>query len=190
MASQKPVIIVVPGAYHRPIHYRKLIDPLRVEGYEVISIDLVVCGEEVDPGMSFFDDGAAVRKVLIPFLDEGRKAVVVSHSYGSLPTSVIVEGLTLAERAEKGLQGGIVGVVNLAGFVFPVPGKNIMGKEDEIPNPPYQVVKVRKKRGRSLLRVKDSKNYQLLTCIGWRCPSPRKCKATFLLRTRSRGGRC
>lgn len=147
MASQKPVIFVVPGAFHRPIHYRKIIGLLRVEGYEVISIDLVVCGDEVDPETSFFDDGAAVRKLLIPFLDKGRKAVIVSHSYGSMPTSVIVEGLTLAERAEQGLQGGIVGVISLAGFAFPVPGKNIMGNEDEIPNPPYQVIKVRKMRG-------------------------------------------
>ncbi|CAI7675493.1 unnamed protein product [Penicillium pancosmium] len=141
MASQKPVIFVVPGAFHRPIHYRKIIGLLRVEGYEVISIDLVVCGDEVDPESSFFDDGAAVRKLLIPFLDKGRKAVIVSHSYGSMPTSVIVEGLTLAERAEQGLQGGIVGVISLAGFAFPVPGKNIMGNEDEIPSPPYQLIK-------------------------------------------------
>jgi hypothetical protein len=147
MASQKPVIFVVPGAFHRPIHYRKIIDLLRVEGYEVISIDLVVCGEEVDPETSFFDDGAAVRKILTPLLDQGRKALIVSHSYGSMPTSVIVESLTLAERAEQGLQGGIIGVISLAGFAFPVPGKNIMGNEDEIPNPPYQVIKVRKMRG-------------------------------------------
>lgn len=143
MSSEKPIIFVIPGAFHRPIHYRKIIEPLRAQGYEVQSIDLVVCGDEVDPETTFFDDGEAVRKILIPLLSEGREAVIVSHSYGSLPASVVVEGLTLAERAEQGLRGGIVGVVSLAGFVFPVAGKNIMGTEEEIPPPPYQILKVR-----------------------------------------------
>lgn len=142
MSSQKPVIFVIPGGFHRPIHYRRIIEPLRAQGYEVISIDLVVCGEEVDPETSFFDDGAAVRKILVPLLDEGRKALIVSHSYGSLPTSVIVEGLTLAERSDQGLPGGIIGVVSLAGFAFPVAGKNIMGNEEQIPPPAYHIVKV------------------------------------------------
>ncbi|GLI81112.1 hypothetical protein PoHVEF18_009483 [Penicillium ochrochloron] len=141
MESQKPVIVIVPGAYHRPFHYRKIIDPLRAQGYEVLSFDLVVCGEEVDPEMSFFDDAALIKKHLLPLLDEGKKAVIVSHSYGSLPVTALVEGQTVAERTEKDLKGGIAAVINIAGFVFPVRGKSIFGNDQNPPPPPYHIWK-------------------------------------------------
>ncbi|CEJ55038.1 hypothetical protein PMG11_01316 [Penicillium brasilianum] len=141
MEPQKPVVVIVPGSYHRPFHYRKVADPLRAQGYEVLSFDLAVCGESVDPELSFFDDAAVVREHLLPLLDQGKKAVVVSHSYGSLPVSALVEGLTVAERTEKGLEGGIAAVVNIAGFVFPIRGKSISGNEQNPPPPPYQTWK-------------------------------------------------
>lgn len=142
MEFQKPVIVIVPGAYHRPVHYRKIVDPLRAQGYEVLSFDLAVCGEELDPELSFFDDAALIKEHLLPLLDEGKKAVIVSHSYGSLPVTALVDGQTVAERTEKGLKGGIAAVINIAGFVFPVRSKSIFGNEQNPPPPPYQIWKV------------------------------------------------
>ncbi|KAL2833798.1 Alpha/beta hydrolase fold-1 [Aspergillus cavernicola] len=138
---QKPIIFVIPGAYHRPFHYRKIVDPLRAQGYEVICLDHVVCGDDVDPEATFFDDAANIQEKLIPLLDEGRKAIIVSHSYGSLPTTAVVEGQTMAERSGRGLKGGIVGVINIAGFTFPVRNKNIMGEDNDIPLSPFQLIK-------------------------------------------------
>lgn len=146
MEPEKPVIVIVPGAYHRPVHYRKVADPLRAQGYEVLSFDLAVCGEEVDPELSFFDDAAVIREHLLPLLDQGKKAVVVSHSYGSLPVTALVDGLTVAERTEKGLEGGIAAVISIAGFAFPIRGKSILGNEQNPPPPPYHVCKVSKDR--------------------------------------------
>jgi alpha-beta hydrolase superfamily lysophospholipase len=142
MASQKPVIVIVPGSYHRPVHYRKIADPLRAQGYEVLSFDLAVCGDAVDPELSFFDDAAVIKEHLLPLLEKGKKAVIVSHSYGSLPVSALVDGQTIAERSEEGLKGGIAAVINIAGFVFPVRGKSIMGNDQNPPPPPYQIWKV------------------------------------------------
>lgn len=142
MESQKPVLVIVPGAYHRPVHYRKVIDPLRTQGYEVLSFDLAVCGEEVGTELSFFDDAALIKAHLLPLLDEGKKAVVISHSYGSLPVTALVDGQTVSERTEKGLNGGIAAVINIAGFVFPVRGKSVLGNEQNPPPPPYQIRKV------------------------------------------------
>ncbi|KAL4897236.1 Alpha/beta hydrolase fold-1 [Aspergillus ambiguus] len=139
MELQKPVIVIIPGAYHRPIHYRKVADPLRAQGYKVLSFDLAVCGEEVNPELSFFDDAAIIREHLLPLLDQGKKAVIVSHSYGSLPVTALVDGLTIAERTEKGLEGGIAAVISIAGFVFPARGKSIFGNKQNPPTPPYQI---------------------------------------------------
>jgi alpha-beta hydrolase superfamily lysophospholipase len=152
MESQKPVLVIVPGAYHRPFHYRKIIDPLRAQGYEVLSFDLAVCGEDVDPELSFFDDAASIKEHLLPLLDEGKKAVIISHSYGSLPVTALVDGQTVAERAEKGFKGGIAAVINIAGFVFPIRGKSIFGNEQNPPPPPYQIWKVSHDKKNGLIR--------------------------------------
>lgn len=142
MADQKPIICIIPGAYHKPFHYRKISEPLQSQGYEVISIDFLVCQEDADPETTFFDDAAEILKKLTPRFDQGRKAVVVSHSYGALPASATVEGQTVGERAARGLPGGISAVINIAGFVFPVAGKGIMGDETLVPPPSYQHVEV------------------------------------------------
>jgi hypothetical protein len=97
----------------------------------------------VDPEVTFIDDAAEIQKKLVPLLDEGREAVIFSHSYGSMPAMHTTEGLTAVERAERGLKGGIIGVVNLAGFAFPARGKGIMGDETVVPPTSYQFVEER-----------------------------------------------
>jgi alpha-beta hydrolase superfamily lysophospholipase len=142
MASQKPIIVIVPGGFHKPIHYRKITALLRSQGHEVIPYDLASCGDTVDPEVTFIDEAAEIQEKLLPLLDGGREAVIFSHSYGSLPATHATEGLTAFERAEMGLKGGIIGVVNLAGFAFPARGKGIMGDETIVPPTPYQFVEV------------------------------------------------
>jgi hypothetical protein len=183
MESQKPVIVIVPGAYHRPVHYRKIIDPLRAQGYEVLSFDLAVCGEGVDPELSFFDDAALIKEHLLPLLDKGKKAVIVSHSYGSLPVTALVDRQTVVERSEKGFKGGIAAVINIAGFVFPVRGKSIFGNEQNPPPPPYQIWKV--SHDEMNCSIRDLTNID----PGWYCTSPRNGQIYLLFRSRSRGGR-
>lgn len=136
------MIVIIPGAFHKPAHYRKISEPLQYDGYEVMAVSHTVCGDNVDPEKTFFDDAAEIRKKLIPLFDQGRHAVIVSHSYGSLPATATVEGQTATERAERGLVGGITGVVSIAGFAFPARGKSIMGDDQIVPPPPYHIVQV------------------------------------------------
>lgn len=91
------------------------------------------------PELSFFDDAAVIKEHLLPLLDGGRRAVVVSHSYGSLPVGALINSQTVAELSNKGFKGRISAVINIAGFVFPVPGKSIIGNEQNPPSPPYQI---------------------------------------------------
>ncbi|KAJ5570580.1 uncharacterized protein N7459_010010 [Penicillium hispanicum] len=140
MAAQKPIIVIVPGAFLKPIHYRKITKLLHDQGFEVIPIDLVVTGENADPEMTFLDDAVEIRRHLVPRLDEGREAVILSHSYGSLPSTHATEGQTVTERAAKGLKGGITAVVNLAGFAFPARGKSVLGDDTIVPPMPFHVV--------------------------------------------------
>jgi alpha-beta hydrolase superfamily lysophospholipase len=124
--TSKPLILIVPGSFHGPVHYEKVAELLRERGYEVITPALVTTGAgDLDPTLDHIDDQHVIHKALLPLLDQGKKAVVVSHSYGSLPAATAVEGQTTAERSARGLKGGIEAIVTITSFVFPTRGKSI-----------------------------------------------------------------
>ncbi|CAH0000541.1 unnamed protein product, partial [Clonostachys byssicola] len=144
MSPTKPIIVLVPGAFHRPSSWNALAEGLRKRGYTVLTPPLAVCGEATDArqlvGTTALDDVRIIHNNILPFLDNGRECVVVSHSYGSLPATLAVEGQTIEERAAKGLSGGIKAMVTIAGFSYPVRGKSIMGDDSEPPIMPYHVL--------------------------------------------------
>ncbi|KAH8883455.1 alpha/beta-hydrolase [Thozetella sp. PMI_491] len=145
MSSSKPVIVLVPGAFHRPSSWNAVADGLRKQGHTVLTPPLAVCGESTEvtglAGTTALDDVKLIHSVLLPALDNGDEAVIVSHSYGSVPATLAVEGQTIEERAAKGLKGGIKALVSIAGFSYPVRGKSIMGDDSEPPLMPYHVLK-------------------------------------------------
>ncbi|KAK3319447.1 Alpha/beta hydrolase fold-1 [Apodospora peruviana] len=142
MAPSKPVIVIIPGGFHRPSHYELISTPLQDQGYTVLSAPLAVCGDEdVNPAATAIDDARKIHEQLLPLLDDGQEAIVVAHSYGSLPATECIQGQTKAERASRGLKGGIVAAVWIAAFAFPAKGKNIMGGDEETPPMPYHIVK-------------------------------------------------
>jgi hypothetical protein len=142
----KPTIIIVPGAFHKPIHYTKIINKLVLGGYDVFATTHKSSNDnfrEVDTNASHFDDSVEINRTLEPLLAEGKEVVIVSHSYGSFPTCASVEGNTIVERAAKGLQGGIKAVINVAGFAFPSRGKSITGSDESNFKPlEYHTMKV------------------------------------------------
>lgn len=113
--ADKPVIVLVHGAWHQPIHFRRLIDALKAEGQTVLVPPLASAGydDSIDNKVCA-DDVRRIHEVLLPYLDSGRKAVVVAHSYGGVPGTAAVEAHTVAEREARGLPGGIISVVYIA----------------------------------------------------------------------------
>ena len=146
MANAKPVLVLVPGSYHRPSSFNAVTERLRSRGFTVLAPALAVAGDAATAeklrGKTPLDDVAVIHRELLPLLDQGQQAVIVSHSYGSFPGSLAVEGQTIEERAAKGLKGGIKGIVTIAGFAFPVRGKGIAGDESEPPLLPYLILEV------------------------------------------------
>lgn len=122
--KQKPVIFLVHGAWHRPLHYRPLIHALQVKGFTVLAPPLASSGydDSVD-GKTYHDDVKRVHDVLLPFLDEGRIAIGIGHSYGGVPLTVAIQGHTIAERAAKGLKGGVASAIYIS--ATPVIAKDI-----------------------------------------------------------------
>ncbi|KAF5632719.1 hypothetical protein F52700_6256 [Fusarium sp. NRRL 52700] len=125
--SEKPVIAIVQGAWHRASHYQNLVQSLADKGFTVLQPDNVTAGnDESIKGKTHLDDVEAIRKSLQPALDQGKRIVLVCHSYGGIPGSAAVEGYQVHEREAAGLSGGISHVVYIAAFALPVKGLSLL----------------------------------------------------------------
>jgi hypothetical protein len=113
------VILIVHGAWHNVVHYRGLINVLKEQHYTVIAPPLATSGydDSID-GKTIQDDADRIHKALLPYLNEGKTAIVVSHSYGAIPAIAATVGHSVAERSAKGLRGGIVALFYVAGIPF------------------------------------------------------------------------
>ncbi|KAK5709013.1 hypothetical protein LTR17_020159 [Elasticomyces elasticus] len=120
----KPVILLVPGAWHTPAHFSRLTAELEIAGYTCIGIDLP-SNTRHSPDrhgrlISIDDDTAAVHQAILQQLEEaGRDVLVVTHSYGSIPGLAALDFVkdtvpTAAKRSSK-----VLGVVVISGFLLP-----------------------------------------------------------------------
>jgi pimeloyl-ACP methyl ester carboxylesterase len=125
--TEKPVIAIVQGAWHRAVHYKAFAQALTAKDYTVLQPDNVSAGDvENIKGKTHADDVKVIREALQPSLDEGKRIVLVCHSYGGIPGSAAVEGYQLHEREAKGLSGGIMHIVYVASFALPVKGLSLL----------------------------------------------------------------
>ncbi|KAJ4256837.1 hypothetical protein NW762_008933 [Fusarium torreyae] len=125
--SEKPVIVIVQGAWHRASHYEVLRKSLADKGFTVLQPDNVSAGEvEQIKGKTHLDDVEAIRKAIQSSLDEGKSIVLICHSYGGIPGAAAAEGYQIHERKEKGLSGGISHVIHVASFALPAKGLSLL----------------------------------------------------------------
>lgn len=127
MAVEQPVITIIHGAFHPPVYYRKLIQPLRESGYIVIAPALPSTGlDDSITDKTYVDDVKRIHESLIPLLDQGKEAVVVCHSQGGIAGSALLEGQTVEERKTRGLNGGIKAIIYISAFALPEKGMSLI----------------------------------------------------------------
>lgn len=104
----KPSIIFVPGAWHTSASFEKVVRVLTMDGYECIGLHLPSVGG--NPTVKSMDpDKALIRSTVTQLVEGGKDVVMVSHSYGGVPTNSCLEGLSKTERVRDGKMGGVVG---------------------------------------------------------------------------------
>lgn len=135
MTSEKPVILVVHGAFHRPIHYNRVLESLREKGFTAVAPTLPTTG--IVPDFDYEDDVKVINQALGPLLDAGKQVIIVAHCFGALPASHCVEGESVAERKECGMSGGIKAYINVCGLSYAERGLNIIGKPGGFPMRDY-----------------------------------------------------
>lgn len=123
-SENRASVILVPGLYHEPTAFNKVVGVLGKSHYKrIFPINLPSVGSL--KGRK--DDVAAVRTVLIKELEEGRDVVLVGNSYGGTVISDAVEGLkkhskalsrseSIAGRSPRP-RGQILGLIYLSGFL-------------------------------------------------------------------------
>lgn len=128
MANDKPVIVLVHGAWQRPIQYETLKQGLAGRGFSVLQPESATAGTVISEirGKTYLDDVAVIRETMEESLAAGKEIVLVCHSYGGIPGSAAAEGYQIHERREKGLPGGIQHIVYLAAFAFPEKGLSLL----------------------------------------------------------------
>lgn len=91
--TSKPTLILVPGAWHTPLVYTKIISLLdEAQHFKCTSITLP--STMGDPSTTLLDDITAVRDAITDETNEGRDVVLVCHSYGGAVGCSAVKGLT------------------------------------------------------------------------------------------------
>jgi pimeloyl-ACP methyl ester carboxylesterase len=122
-SDKKPTLIIVHGAWHRPIHFQLVTAELHKHGYKTIAPAL----PSVDKAPDFLvadstEDIDAVRAAILSELDGphgGNNVILIPHSYGGLPASAAVEGLDTLTRKSQGKQTSVVAIAALTSFILP-----------------------------------------------------------------------
>ena len=114
----KPTFVFVPGGFHTPGVYDKVISILEPQGYECIKVALPSISNELAT-KDISNDVEAIEAAVAGCVDEGKDVVFVAHSYGGVSTCQMPRSLSKTSRVSKDLKGGIIRIVIIAGFLVP-----------------------------------------------------------------------
>ena len=120
MASTKPMVLVIPGAWHPPIAYAPILDALGISALDadVATLPSFNPRDHFTPACTA--DAKAVREKILSLLDDAtRDVLLLIHSYGGIPAGGAAHGLSKRARAREGKTTGVVGLIYMAAFVVP-----------------------------------------------------------------------
>ncbi|QSS53312.1 hypothetical protein I7I53_00531 [Histoplasma capsulatum var. duboisii H88] len=118
----KPTVVFVPGGFHTPAIFDPVLPFLHAAGYPTASVYLPSVG--VSPGIpDLSPDVEAVNLVVGGLVGLGREVLLVAHSYGGVPSSEGLQGLSKQERQAQGLAGGVVSMLFVSAHL-PQKGKS------------------------------------------------------------------
>ena len=120
MTSTKPTIVLVPGSFcSAAVQWDPVIDKLHHAGYETLALELPTVGPpSTTPAKGMVDDAAHIHGVVEALANDGKEALVVMSSYGGIPGTQSVKGLSRKERRDHGKEGGVKGLVYVSALLI------------------------------------------------------------------------
>ncbi|KAF2446035.1 hypothetical protein P171DRAFT_430271 [Karstenula rhodostoma CBS 690.94] len=110
----KPTIVCVPGAWHTPEIYAKVLEILSSYGYPTVGLPLPSAGA-MPPHANFDEDVKGIRDCLTELVEKGKDVVLVMHSYTGAEAPA---GLGKKERQAANLKGGVIRLVFIMAFAM------------------------------------------------------------------------
>lgn len=115
-----PTIIIIPGSWHVPAHYKRLITALSAQNYRALAIPLPSVNSS-PPLSTWEEDALAIRKAIMDELGAGRDVIALAHSFGGVAMGEAVKGLGKGDRMRdgSGVQTGVIGLVYMCAMALP-----------------------------------------------------------------------
>lgn len=136
-SSEKPTVLLVHGAWHDASCWDSVRAELKTLNYPTDAVQLKSSGDFVT---THLEDTTIIRTALESLIvSEGKKVILVMHSYGGIPGTNAVHGLEAAARQERGEKGGIIHCLFVAAFLVPK-GKGLIEMFPEAPSYLYSDV--------------------------------------------------
>jgi pimeloyl-ACP methyl ester carboxylesterase len=122
-AVEKPVIVLLHGAWHQPVHFDSFASQLRLEGFEVLVPRLASAGPDNEIiGKTLQDDVQVIHDTIKPYLNRGRQIVLVSHSLSGMTATDSAIGYTVTDRTDICQPGGIKAIIYISAVAPPMAG--------------------------------------------------------------------
>ncbi len=122
--NQRPLVLLIHGAWHTPAHYRTFLDAVEAAGYQTAAPELVSSGAGATAGNPAEADVGLITRFARELIDgddgEAREVMVVAHSYGGIIAQAALAGLGVRTRRALGLKGGVTRIFLVAALVLAV----------------------------------------------------------------------
>jgi pimeloyl-ACP methyl ester carboxylesterase len=117
--SNLPTLVFVPGAWHAPTCYSKIIKILE-EKHQLKCVAVTLPSTAGNPQATFKDDIDAARTAISGETTHGRDVVLVAHSYGGMVANSAIKGFSRQEDASQAqTTGRVTGLILIAsGFTL------------------------------------------------------------------------
>lgn len=103
-----------------PESYTDVITHVASEGYPIQALQLPSIGYKTNVPGTMQDDAAFIACEISKHADEGKDLVLIAHSYGGLPATESIKGLSKRDRQRQGNSGGLVRLAYISCIILPV----------------------------------------------------------------------
>jgi pimeloyl-ACP methyl ester carboxylesterase len=135
----KPTLVLVHGAFHRPIHWDPVKHLLESHGYRVVTPALPsTLDHETEATKNADSDVELIRNTILDELQTS-DVILVLHSWSGIPGSSALPGLDTASRKATGHTTSVLAIAGIATFIKPA-GKSAMDDpSDSAPPSPAEL---------------------------------------------------
>ncbi|KAF7540862.1 hypothetical protein G7054_g1097 [Neopestalotiopsis clavispora] len=131
----QPSILIIPGAAGLPELYDTFVEAVKEHGLDIEALALPSIRSANKANVApptMYEDATFIQSHIAKLADAGKDVVLLAHSYGGVPCTQSVEGLSKKEREAKGRKGGVVSIAYMTCLV-PELGQPAMSVQASMP---------------------------------------------------------